>query len=161
MNDLREEIGFRLNGVTSADTIFKCDPNFSMEEINVYNENDRNKIWAPDGVPFLGEFDLYIKVFKNNLFQGFFRLEIFPWNEINLHIAFPTSNSFKSMYYIKTTSLFLHSLQDLKYKIYCFVDFNDKNVLKYMYFFDFKFLGNEQDQAKFKFENLRNLNLYI
>jgi hypothetical protein len=160
MNNSKKKIKFHLNGITFSDTTFICENKFSSDELNKFSKIDCEKIWLPDGIPFLGEFDLYIKVFKNKSFQGFFRIEIFPWKEINLHIAFPTSNSFKSRYYLKTTSFFLFMLKDLKYEIYCLVNNNNTNVMKYMIFFDFKFVKQENEILRFKFENLNNLNLF-
>lgn len=159
MNKLKNKIITHLDGITFLDSSFKCENKFIVDELNNFSKIDREKIWLPNGNPFFGEFDLYVKVLKNNSFQGFFRLEIFPWKEINLHVAFPTSNSFKSRYYLKTTSFFLYILKDLNYEIYCLVDSNNKNVMNYMRFFDFKYIGMEDNLLRFKFEDLKNLNL--
>jgi hypothetical protein len=161
MNSSIEICKKQLDGFSSLNILFRCDTNFSVSEINQFSINDRKKIWAPDGIPFSGEFDLYVKVFNNDSFQGFFRLEIFPWDEINLHIAFPTANSFKSRYYLKSTNIFLHLLNELTslFNIYCLVDSENRNVMRYMGFFGFKNLGNSENLVRFKFEKTGIMNL--
>jgi len=157
MNNIKDHVQKHLDGFSFSDTVFKCDSIFLESEVNLFSKIDRNKIWSPDGFPFLGEFDLYLKIYKNDTFQGFFRLEVYPWNEINLHVAFPTSNSFKSRYYLKTTSFFLFLLNDLEsdYNIYCLVDLENRNVMRYMRFFDFECIETEKDLARYKFHKLK------
>lgn len=108
---------------------------------------------------FLGEFDVYVKVFNKGSFQGFFRLEIFPWYEIHLHIAFPTCNSFKSRYFLKTTAFFLKLLLELvsDFNIYCLVNEQNKNIMKYMAFFGFIPIVQENGLLRFKYGELENL----
>ena len=161
MNSSIEICKKKLDGFSIFNIMFRCDANFSVSEINQFSINDRKKIWAPDGLPFSGEFDLYVKVFNSDSFQGFFRLEIFPWDEINLHIAFPTSNSFKSRYYLRSTNIFLHLLNELAslYNIFCLVDSENRNVMRYMRFFGFKHLGYCGDLVRFKFEKTEIINL--
>jgi hypothetical protein len=158
MNNIKH-VQCHLDGFSFSDTFFRCESTFLESEVNLFSKTDRENIWAPDGIPFKGEFDVYLKVFKNNIFQGFFRLEIFPWNEINLHISFPSSNSFKSRYFLQTTSYFLSLLNDLvlKYNIYCIVDSDNRNVVRYMNYFEFKRIGDETELVRYKFENLKNL----
>lgn len=158
MNNNKDHVRERLDGFSFSDTVFKCNSNFLESEVNLFSEIDRNKIWSPDGFPFLGEFDLYLKIYKNETFQGFFRLEIYPWNEINLHVAFPTSNSFKSRYYLKTTSFFLFLLNDFEsdYNICCLVDIENRNVMRYMQFFNFEYVGIEKNLIRYKFHRLKN-----
>jgi hypothetical protein len=157
MNNLVNDVRRRLDGFSFSDTVFKSDSSFSNSEINLFSEKDRKNIWVPNGLPFLGEFDVYLKVYKNKSFQGFFRLEVYPWNEINLHIAFPTSNSFKSRYYLKTTFFFLSLLNDLlpEFKIYCLVDLENRNVLKYVCFFNFERIGTENELIRYKFHKIK------
>ena len=161
MNSSKEIFKKQLDGFFTRNTIFRCVNSFTASEINKFSINDRKKIWAPDGIPFSGEFDLYVKVFNQDAFQGFFRLEIFPWDEVNLHIAFPTSNSFKSRYYLRSTNVFLHLLNDLAsfYSIYCLVDSENKNVMRYMCFFGFKQIGYSGDLYRYKFEKIDIINL--
>lgn len=160
MNKSKEFIRDYLDGFSFLNTRFRVDSFFSESETNIFSNLDRKKIWSPDGLPFCGDFDLYVKVYHNDIFQGFFRLEIFPWNEINLHIAFSTSNSFKSRYYLKTTCFFLSLLNVfiLDFDIYCFVDSDNKNVLSYMRFFGFEYLGIENCLIRFKFNKVEMKN---
>jgi hypothetical protein len=157
MNNLVNNVRRHLDGFSFSDTVFKSDSNFLDSEVSLYSKEDRNNIWSPNGLPYLGEFDVYLKVYKNDSFQGFFRLEVYPWNEINLHIAFPTSNSFKSRYYLKTTFFFLSLLNDLlsQYKIYCLVDLQNRNVMRYMSFFNFERIGIENELIRYKFHRLK------
>jgi hypothetical protein len=145
-----------LDGFSFLNSTFKIDSLFSESEVNIFSKPDREKIWSPDGSPFCGEFDLYLKVYNNDIFQGFFRLEIFPWDEINLHVAFPTSNSLKSRYYLRATYFFLLMLNDFAsvFNIYCLVNLENKNIISYMRYFDFERLGIEDDLIRFKFRRI-------
>lgn len=156
MNDSKELFRNHLDGFSFLNTSFKIDSFFSESEVNIFSKLDRIKIWSPDGLPFCGEFDLYLKVYNNDTFQGFFRLEIFPWNEINLHVAFPTSNSFKSRYYLRTTNIFLSLFNDFVsvFNIYCLVNLENRNILSYMIYFGFERLGIEDDLIRFKFRKI-------
>lgn len=156
MNNTIDNVRKHLDGFYFSSTVFKSESFFLDSEVNLFIKSDRKNIWSPDGLPFLGEFDLYLKVYKNDSFQGFFRLEVFPWQEINLHVAFPTSNSFKSRYYLKTTSIFLSLLNDLitDYNIYCLVNSENRNVMRYMSFFGFERLGVENGLIRFKFHKI-------
>jgi hypothetical protein len=157
MKNSIEKIRIGLHGFSFADTVFISAPTFLDSEVNIFSKDDRKRIWVPDGIPFLGEFDLYLKVYRKYLFQGFFRLEIYPWNEINLHIAFPTSNSFKSRYYLRATSHFLSLLNELEpyYDICCLVDPQNRNVTKYMKFFGFQAIAQENSLIRFKFRQIQ------
>jgi hypothetical protein len=156
MSNSKEIFRNHLDGFSFLNTSFNIDSFFSESEVNIFSILDLKKIWSPDGLPFCGEFDLYLKVYNNDTFQGFFRLEIFPWNETNLHVAFPTSNSFKSRYYLRTTYVFLSLLNDFVsvFNIYCLVNIENKNVLSYMNFFGFERLGIEDDLIRFKFRKI-------
>jgi len=161
MSNSKEIFRNHLNGFSFFNSTFKIDSSFSESEINIFSKIDLEKIWVPDGSPFCGEFDLYLKVYNNDTFKGFFRLEIFPWNEINLHVAFPTANSLKSRYYLRATYLFLSLLNDFVsfFNIYCLVDLQNKNVISYMRFFGFERLGIENDLIRFKFHKIEIKNL--
>lgn len=127
------------NGLKIQQTLFMCENKFSANEVGIFSLEDRKKIWEPDGFPFCGDFDLYVKLYKENIFKGFFRIEVFPWGEINLHIAFPTSRSMISRYYLKTTSDFLKILIPISREIpiYCVFKSDNNNVIKYMEYFNF------------------------
>ena len=156
MSNSQEIFRNHLDGFSFLNTTFKIDSFFSESEVNIFSKHDRVKIWSPDGSPFCGELDLYLKVYNNDTFQGFFRLEIFPWNEINLHVAFPTSNSLKSRYYLRATYIFLSLLNDFvsEFNIYCLVNLTNKNVISYMRYFGFERIGIEDDLIRFKFRKI-------
>lgn len=139
--------------LTYQETVFLCDNSFTSNELEIFSIEDRLKIWEPNGEPFFGNFDLYIKVFKKNEFKGFFRIEVFPWGELNLHIAFPTSDSFISRYYLKITHEFLKSLIPLskKLEIYCVFRTSNTNVLRYMRHFKFSVEKTTHELIYFKF----------
>ena len=148
-----QEIREIFNGFKTNETIFLSDNQFTEKEIQIFSDKDKLSIWEPDGVPFCGDFDNYIKVFKSNEFKGFYRVEVFPWGEINLHIAFPTSESLISRYYLKTTREFLNNLIPLskKVKIYCVFRPSNTNVLKYMTHFKFPLEKTTTELHYFKF----------
>ena len=161
MSSAKEIFRNHFDNFSHLNTTFKIACSFSELEVSIFSSPDRKKIWSPDGLPFYGEFDLYLKVYNKNIFQGFFRIEIFPWNEINLHIAFPTSHSFKSRYYLRTTYAFLSLFNDFisVFNIFCLVHPDNKNVIKYMRFFDFEYIGFEDDLIRFKFSKIKIKNL--
>jgi hypothetical protein len=136
----QKDIKETFNGLVINETVFLCDDYFSKEEVQIYTSQDRANIWEPDGEPFCGEFDIYIKIIHKTVFKGFFRIELFSWGEIHLHIAFPTSKSLISRYYLGTTELFLKKLIPFAkmIPIYCVFRSSNKNVLDYMKYFQFE-----------------------
>jgi hypothetical protein len=139
--------------LTYQQTVFSFDNSFTSDELKIFSFEDRLKIWEPDGDPFFGDFDIYLKVFKDNKFKGFYRIEVFPWGELNLHIGFPTSKSFVSRYYLTITDFFLRRLIPIskKFDIYCIFRDDNKNVLKYMAYFNFLIEEPANNQNRYKF----------
>jgi hypothetical protein len=151
---MQKEIVDLFHNFSNDQTLFIYENTFSSKEVDIFSFCDRLRIWEPDGIPFFGDFDIYVKVYKNQEFKGFYRIEVFPWNEINLHIAFPTSNSFISRYYLRTTGIFLQKLLPIskKYKIFCVFNSSNKNVLSYMKHFKFTKIESEENRYLYNFD---------